>query len=193
MLSSDHFIDVIKHPGKSIACKIETGRAEQIIKNRQNISPIIQTVILCGKQNIPLMRHRDSGKIIVEQENDKLIQNQGNFREILRYRAQGDDHLKSFLEAEGTIKYTSATLQNEIIESCNKIILNKIVTNINSQKCFTILADETADISGIEQVSLCARYLDVENMIIKEEFLQFVPTTDTTGKGLADIIIQNLH
>jgi hypothetical protein len=30
-------------------------------------------------------------------------------------------------------------------------------------------------------------------MIIKEEFLQFVPTTDTTGKGLADIIIQNLH
>jgi hypothetical protein len=101
--------------------------------------------------------------------------------------------LKSFLEAEGTIKYTSATLQNEIIESCNKIILNKIVTNINSQRCFTILADETADISGIEQVSLCARYLDVENMIIKEEFLQFVHTTDTTGKGLADIIIQNLH
>lgn len=76
----------------------------------------------------------------------------------------------------------------KIVESCNKI-----VTNINSHKYFTILADETADISGIEQVSLCARYLDVENMIIKEEFLQVVPTTDTTGKGLADIIIQNLH
>lgn len=93
--------------------------------------------------------------------------------------------MKSFLEAEGTIKYT---LQNEVIESCNKI-----VTNINSQRCFIILADETAHISGIKQVSLCARYLDVENMIIKEEFLQFMPTTDTTGKGLADIIIQILH
>ncbi|XP_050547099.1 52 kDa repressor of the inhibitor of the protein kinase-like [Daktulosphaira vitifoliae] len=187
-------MDVVKHPEKSITCKIETGRAELIRKNRKNITPIIQTVILCGKQNIPLRGHRDSGKIIVEQENDRLIQeNQGNFREILRYRAQGDKHLKSFLEAEGTIKYTSATLQNEIIESCNKIILNKIVTNINAQRCFTILADETADIGGIEQVSLCARYLDVKNMIMKEEFLQFVPTTDTTGKGLADIIIQSLH
>jgi len=30
-------------------------------------------------------------------------------------------------------------------------------------------------------------------MIIKEEFLQFVSMTDTTGKGLADIIIQTLH
>jgi hypothetical protein len=83
VLSSDHFIDVIKHPGKSITCKIETGRAEQIRKNRKNISPIIQTVILCGRQNIPLRGHRDSEKLIVEQENVKLIQNQGNFREIL--------------------------------------------------------------------------------------------------------------
>jgi len=35
VLSSDHFIDVIKHPGKSITCKIETGRAEQIRKTRK--------------------------------------------------------------------------------------------------------------------------------------------------------------
>jgi hypothetical protein len=89
VLSSDYFIDVMKHPEKSITCKIETGRVEQIRKNRQNISPIIETVILCGKQNIPLRGHRDSGKLIVEQENDNLMQNQGNFREILRYRAQG--------------------------------------------------------------------------------------------------------
>jgi hypothetical protein len=38
---------------------------------------------LCGRQNIPLRGHRDSEKLIVEQENVKLIQNQGNFREIL--------------------------------------------------------------------------------------------------------------
>lgn len=101
--------------------------------------------------------------------------------------------MKSFLESEGTINYTSPKLQNEIIEFCNQIILNKVVTKINSQKCFTILVDETADISEIEQVSLCARYLDVENMILKEEFLQYVSTTDTTEKDLADIILRNLY
>jgi len=32
-------------------------------------------VILYGEQNILLRGHRDSGKLIVEQENDKLSQN----------------------------------------------------------------------------------------------------------------------
>lgn len=55
------------------------------------------------------------------------------------------------------------------------------------------LADETADILGIEQVSLCARYVDLEKMIIREDFLQFVPTSDLSGKGLAKLILDNLN
>lgn len=30
-------------------------------------------------------------------------------------------------------------------------------------------------------------------MIIKEEFIQFIPTFDTTGKGLATLILESLH
>ncbi|CAK9304560.1 unnamed protein product [Gordionus sp. m RMFG-2023] len=43
-----------------------------------------------------------------------------------------------------------------------------------------ILADESTDISGIEQMSLCARYLYSENdeVQIKEDFLQFIPIQD---------------
>lgn len=99
--------------------------------------------------------------------------------------------MKSFSESEGIIKYTSSTLQNEVIESCNQIILNKVQTILNSQKCFIILADETADINGIEQV--CAHHLNVENMILKEEFFQLVPTTDATEKSRTDIILRILH
>jgi len=62
--------------------------------------------------------------------------------------------LKSYLEGPGTIKYTSATSQNAIIEACNKVLLDKIVSRVNASKCFSILADETADVSGVEQVSL---------------------------------------
>jgi len=71
--------------------------------------------------------------------------------------------------------------------------LNTILSNINSLKCSTILADDTADIGGIEKIFLYAHYLDVKHMIIKEEFLQFVPTTDITGKGLIDIILTNVN
>jgi len=44
-------------------------------------------------------------------------------------------------------KYISPTIQNEIIQLCNTIILKKIVNNINKSKGFSVLADETIDIS----------------------------------------------
>lgn len=72
-------------------------------------------------------------------------------------------------------------------------MLNKIVNCVNQAKCFTIIADETADVSGIEQVSLCARYVDLEKNILREDILQFVLAYDLTGEGLADLILENLQ
>jgi len=40
------------------------------------------------------------------------------------------------------------------------------------------LTNGTADISGIEQVSLCAKYVNIDKLVVKEDFLQFVPTND---------------
>jgi hypothetical protein len=52
--------------------------------------------------------------------------------------------------------------------------------------------DETADIAGIKQVSICARYVNRETCTLHEDFLQFVPIADLTGKGLATLILDNL-
>lgn len=61
-------------------------------------------------------------------------------------------------------------------------------------KCFSILADETCDISTTEHISLCVRYIDEENdNKICEQFLQFVPVTSTTGKNLSDKILESLN
>lgn len=102
---------------------------------------------------------------------------------------QGDNDLKSYLEGPGTIKYTSATRQNAIIEACNKVLFDKIVSRVNASKCFSILAD----VSGVEQVSLCVRYVEINHLELRKEYLQFVPTFDVTGKGLAKLIIDNLQ
>lgn len=58
---------------------------------------------------------------------------------------------------------------------------------------FCSRADETADVSGIEQVSLCVRYVELNTLKLHEDFLQFVPAVDMTGKGLAKLIIDNLQ
>ncbi|XP_050338320.1 52 kDa repressor of the inhibitor of the protein kinase-like, partial [Bactrocera neohumeralis] len=59
---------------------------------------------------------------------------------------------------------------------------------------FAIIADETTDVSGIEQFSICIRYVDrFENEEkLREDFLCFVPVEDTTGSGLANVLIDKL-
>ncbi|XP_008187861.1 52 kDa repressor of the inhibitor of the protein kinase-like [Acyrthosiphon pisum] len=161
---SEHFLKVQKNINEDISVKLDSSRKNQIMKNRELLTPIIEAIILCGRQNIAIRGHRDSGKLMIDQTDNEYENNEGNFREILRYRARGDEQLKLFLESNGHLKYTSATIQNEIIESCNQILLKRIVSRVNSAQCFSILADETADIANIEQVALCLASLILENL-----------------------------
>jgi ribosomal protein L20 len=192
LADADYFLNVDKNNLLSVENKLSADRTQKILENRQKIVPIIDVVILCGVQEMALRGYRDSGKSsIITAPTDK---NQGNFRAILRYRAKGDDLLKNALEGPGERnKYTSPTIQNEIIDSCNALILERVVSEVNAAKCFSVLADETADISGVEQVSLCMRYVDLTTLKIKEHFLQFVPTADVTGEGLAKVVLNNLR
>lgn len=121
-------------------------------------------------------------------DNDDQSTNLGNFRAILNYRSEGDDCLKNHLEQQGRNKYITPQVQNEIISACEDIILKEIVREVNSSRCFTVLADETTDISVTEQLSLCVRYVDLSNNI-KENFLKFIPVYSLTGKNLAESII----
>jgi len=86
--------------------------------------------------------------------------NDGNF---LRYRGKGYDFLKLNLENDQRYKYIGSKIQNEIIIACGDIIQKKIVKKINDSQCFSVLADETTDISTNEQLTLCVRYLDNKN------------------------------
>lgn len=186
---ASNFSNVLKNPETSIINMIQAERMKQVLENRQNIKPIIEAIMLCGRQNMPLRGHRDWGRIHVD---DTLENNQSNFLEIIRYRAQGDDVLWTVLDSEKTIKYLSNTSQNAIIDSCNSVLLGEIVASVNKAKSFAVLADETSDISGVEQVSLCVRYVDLDKLELHEDFLQFIPTNDTTGKGQANLILENL-
>lgn len=97
-----HFSNVLKYPSLSIEQQFDTGRAKQIADNRNKNKLILEAIILSGRQNISLRGHRDDDRLVID-KTDNLKNNEGNFREILRFRAQGDSNLKCFLESEGTI------------------------------------------------------------------------------------------
>ena len=174
--------------------QLDTKYKEEIEENRKLVLPVIETVMVCGRQGLSLRGKMDSGPIR-PLENDEPLQNEGNFRALLRYRAKGDTTLSALLEgAKRNAMYTSPQIQNDIIDKCNKLILSSLVRRVNAAKCFAVLADETTDVSCSEQFSLCVRYVhnDSCDVRIMEDFLQFVPVYDVTGKNLADVILTSL-
>ncbi|XP_057671973.1 52 kDa repressor of the inhibitor of the protein kinase-like [Diorhabda carinulata] len=160
-------------------------------ENREKIKPIIETIILCGRQNILLRGHRYHGPIDLSKE---PIENDGNFRALLFFRVNsGDETLKYHLQTcSKNAKYISPHTQNVLISCCNDFIVKQIVSKVNLAKCFTVLADETTDITEIQQMSLGIIYIDTETEKIREDFIQFVPIKDATGRGLAKDILNTL-
>lgn len=185
VISSQHFIDVYNKKIIDISLQLDKAKNLEIEKNRKILSSIIDTIILTGRQDIALRGHRDSGSILLNTH-----ENDGNFRSLLRFRiAAGDDILRKHLETSA-FTWASPRIQNELIEICGNIILSKIVTKIHQAEDFSILADGTTDIAGIEQFSLCARYVEkVDDLeILREDFLKFVPISDATGEGLSNTV-----
>lgn len=69
-------------------------------------------------------------------------------------------------------KYISLPILNQIVSCISNQLLERTVQRINDVRGFTV--GLLADVAGIEQLSLCARYISADLNIL-EDFLQFVP------------------
>lgn len=161
-----------ENPNNSVINQVNSFRFKQVTENRERLKPIIDTLILCGKQNIPLRGHRDDGELL--NSNQQLLKNDGNFREILRYRVQsGDMILKKHLESSSSrATYISKETQNKLLHCIGDELKSLIVDQIKEVGIYAIIFDETTDMSHTEQLSLSLRYVYDEK--IYERFIQFV-------------------
>lgn len=89
----------------------------------------------------------------------------------------------------------SPQVQNEIITIYGDILIKKLVDKVNESKCFSVMADETTDVSVSEQLTICVRYLSGtgSNIEINEDFLKFYEISSLTGKDLASSILNGKH
>ncbi len=56
-------------------------------------------------------------------------------------------------------RFTSPTIQNEVFEIMALAVLRKLTGRISGRQ-YAILVDKTPDISNIEQLVFCLRYVD---------------------------------
>lgn len=154
---------------------INTAHQKEIENNRQILASVISTVIFCGTHDLPLR-----GK----------EQHQGVLEDLLRLRIEsGDQVLKQHIESgKKNAMYTSPQIQNEIIGLCGRVIKNEIVQDAKNAYAYSVMADESCDIAGKEQLSIGVRFYDEGKNIIREEFLGFVELTAMDAKTIASEI-----
>jgi len=146
--------------------------------------------MLCGKQGIAFRGHRDD-QIIFTDEEESEAENEGNFIELVRFRAENDVVLRNHLQrAPKNAQYTWKTIQNELIGIIGNRIHSDILSEVKTAKFFSVITDEVADIANKEQISICLCYVFGNH--VKEVFADFVPVERITGEVLADAIVGRL-
>ena len=88
--------------------------------------------------------------------------------------------------------YISPLSLNQLISNIATVMTREIVTEVTKSKFFSLLADETTDTGGVEQLSVCLRYV-TDASTVRERFLSFQKVYDITGAGLAKTLLRSLE
>lgn len=100
--------------------------------------------------------------------------NEGNFRELLRYRiASGDTILKQHLQTtHSRVTYISSNIQNQINNFSKEEIQYKIIEEIKQSRFYSIMFDVTTYTSHTSQMSLVVRYVFINT--VKKNVIEFI-------------------
>ncbi|XP_041346704.1 52 kDa repressor of the inhibitor of the protein kinase-like [Gigantopelta aegis] len=180
-------------PSQQVDCILDRKRKQLFEDNLHILKCIVDAVVFCGKQNIALRGHRD--------DSSNTASNRGNFLATLDLMAKSDKILHTHLErGQQTSKYTSKTIQNEIVVLIGDFIRHHLTLGIKAgspSPFFSIMADEVTDTFGNQEIlSLCLRFLqtnDVNNVEIIEAFFNYSFLKRTTGKAISESILDILR
>ena len=94
--------------------------------------------------------------------------------------------------AKKTDKYTSAEMQNEIIKIMALQVLRKIAASLRDAPFYTIMVDETADISNQEHMVVCIRWV-TSKFKVHEEFIGMYGVNKTDSSTILSVIKEVLQ
>ena len=166
-------------------------REQQASENKHVLSQIILAVEFLAKQGLPFRGHRDDKVDFLAEDI-----NQGNFIATLQFMAKGDSILNKYLlSAKRNAKYTSKTIQNEVVHIYACKIRERLTKSIRESRLpFTIIADETTDrYSNREILSVCLRFVNLslpQDPHIKECLLSFIHLDRANADSISRHILE---
>ena len=108
----------------------------------------------------------------------------GNLIQLLQHRSEDSPDLTKWLENH---QYLSHDIVNEIIKLMGNTVLRKLLGKIREVQWYSIMADETRDISGNEQLAITIRWVN-EMYEVQEDLIGMVHVESTTASSLTLLI-----
>ena len=88
VVKMESFTTVMSGQQDSISVQINNAAKELVAQNRKKLHSIIETIILCGRQNIPLHGHHDAGTDL-----ERAFDGHRNFWALIQFRISSGDTL----------------------------------------------------------------------------------------------------
>ena len=157
--------------------------AKQVAENRHYVKTVAEVLLLTATQNLAQRGHR---------ENMAINDNPGNFKAILQLVVQHDKTISERFSHDSVVtRYTGKDIQNEILSVMADMVREQVVDEVKQSVYFSVLVDETKDVSKKEQLSFVLRFF--ANGHIHECFLNFKPASGLDAASLSDSIIKTLQ
>ncbi|XP_022796425.1 zinc finger MYM-type protein 1-like [Stylophora pistillata] len=147
------------------------------MKSRKVLLAILGNIRYLARQALPL---RGNWNLETGSEENS------DFYQLLKLRAEENSEILDWLRRKDD-KYTSLVIQNEILQAIALCMLRKISENIQNATFFTIMADETADISNKEQLVVCICWVG-ENFAVHEDFIAIYPLERITADHIVAVL-----
>ena len=169
----------------------EVSRRQEVVRrNRQTVQRIFNVVRFIARLALPFRGHDETQHSL----------NRGVFLELIHYLAEnGDavlaDHLSG---AAANATYLAPQSQNDMIAIVGEQIQREVARRVSAAAVFSVMMDETTDVSHREQVAVFVRYVNESpsadcSIQIEERLLALVDTAETTGEALASLLIETLE
>ena len=168
----------------SIKSQLSEAYDKQVQTNTAALLAIVDSILFLVKQGLGL---RGSNWDRASKRED------GNFSCLLHFVSKYSPELQShIIHSPKNARYLSPKIQNEFIAINGEIIRRSIVDECNSSNFWSIMADETTDVSTKEQVSVCARYIrktHQRGLEVCEEFLGFSSVAVANAETITSSIV----
>ena len=154
--SAEDLMKVSRHIDKVLNAQT----IEEVQKNRLRLMTTIESVRWLSLQACAFRGHDESA----------ASNNRGNFLEMIRLIGRLNVDIDDVVleKALKNAKYTSPTIQKEILHILTNKVRKKICEEVRDAK-FCILVDEAKDASNKEQMAIVLRFVDVQGFV-RERF-----------------------